>query len=254
MKIFNLKRMSAIQSTRLRKYLLYALGEIILVVIGIVIGLQINKLNDKNKKQIKIENYYSRISEEADIAIKLIENNNIYSDSLVNGIKYCLNSIANNKTDSLFIKNLIFLNDNEQQTFFFPVIDEFLEQGYLTSIKDISLREQFQLLEYYRKQSDLDDSKLKSFSENILLPKLVNKINFLDIDFMNYDSSLLNFEKLEYSNDYENDYSALSKDITIWNLLIYRMNIEKNRLINNKSLLNILKRMNSKITTHQKEN
>lgn len=42
-------RISAINSEQFNKYLLYALGEIILVVIGILIALQINNLNEEHK-------------------------------------------------------------------------------------------------------------------------------------------------------------------------------------------------------------
>lgn len=43
------------RENRLGKYLIYALGEIVLVVIGILIALQINNWNEDRKKQIQIE-------------------------------------------------------------------------------------------------------------------------------------------------------------------------------------------------------
>ncbi|NRD19206.1 hypothetical protein HNV08_04030 [Winogradskyella eckloniae] len=46
---------------KIRKYLKYALGEIILVVIGIVIALQINNWNEKRKSDAILENYYHQI-------------------------------------------------------------------------------------------------------------------------------------------------------------------------------------------------
>lgn len=49
---------------KLGKYLAYAIGEIILVVIGILIALQINNLNEKNKVSEKQETYLTLIKGE----------------------------------------------------------------------------------------------------------------------------------------------------------------------------------------------
>ncbi|MTE27849.1 DUF6090 family protein [Winogradskyella ouciana] len=50
-KFFRHIRQSMINQNRTKKYLLYAVGEIILVVIGILIALQINNWNELNKNQ-----------------------------------------------------------------------------------------------------------------------------------------------------------------------------------------------------------
>lgn len=52
-------RRSLIDSGRLSKYMLYAIGEIALVVIGILIALQVNNLNEDRKMQ-QLENRYLR--------------------------------------------------------------------------------------------------------------------------------------------------------------------------------------------------
>ena len=50
-------RRSLIESSSFRKYFLYAIGEISLVVIGILIALQINNWNEHNKQQKQINSY-----------------------------------------------------------------------------------------------------------------------------------------------------------------------------------------------------
>jgi len=53
MKIFRKIRQELLTNNKFRKYLLYALGEIILVVIGILIALQLNTNRDnKNKRDL----------------------------------------------------------------------------------------------------------------------------------------------------------------------------------------------------------
>tara|TARA_R110002167_G_scaffold115853_20_gene290526 strand:+ start:822 stop:1598 length:777 start_codon:yes stop_codon:yes gene_type:complete len=47
--------------TKFSKYLLYAIGEIVLVVIGILIALQINNWNEKQKSDKKTQDYYVQL-------------------------------------------------------------------------------------------------------------------------------------------------------------------------------------------------
>ncbi|WP_223033403.1 DUF6090 family protein [Hanstruepera marina] len=48
-KIFRKIRMNSVQSNKVKKYLLYALGEVLLIIIGILIALQLNNLNEDQK-------------------------------------------------------------------------------------------------------------------------------------------------------------------------------------------------------------
>jgi len=52
-KFFRKIRQQLLTENKLSKYLLYAIGEILLVVIGILIALQINNSNDNEKQQLK---------------------------------------------------------------------------------------------------------------------------------------------------------------------------------------------------------
>ena len=66
-KFFRHIRKRLIGENRFSKYLLYAIGEIILVVIGILIALQINNWNEA-RKNTKTENeYYCRLLEDFEL-------------------------------------------------------------------------------------------------------------------------------------------------------------------------------------------
>ena len=94
-KFFRNIRQSLLSEGRTSKYLKYALGEIILVVIGILIALQINNWNEqrklKNKERLYLEALYK----------DMVEMQNIYSSRLLespkrlktalNGLKYVQN-------------------------------------------------------------------------------------------------------------------------------------------------------------------
>ena len=50
-KFFRKIRHKLLNEGRLKKYLIYAIGEILLVMIGILLALQVNNWNEKNKKK-----------------------------------------------------------------------------------------------------------------------------------------------------------------------------------------------------------
>ncbi len=64
------------------KYLRYAIGEIILVVIGILIALQIHNWNENQKRQAEIHNIYKQIVLELDNDIDELSSNLEYYNSL----------------------------------------------------------------------------------------------------------------------------------------------------------------------------
>ena len=60
-KFFRRIRQGLITENKFSKYLIYAIGEIVLVVIGILIALQINNWNENRKQQIKLQEIYHEI-------------------------------------------------------------------------------------------------------------------------------------------------------------------------------------------------
>ncbi len=80
-KFFRNIRQRMIKEDRVSKYLLYALGEIFLVVIGILIALQINNWNDLRKKSALSHNYI--VSLKKDLSADLVYfNTQIEMDSI----------------------------------------------------------------------------------------------------------------------------------------------------------------------------
>jgi hypothetical protein len=60
-KFFRKIRQKLLSENKIGKYLTYAIGEIVLVVIGILIALQINNWNENRKQQIKLQQIYHEI-------------------------------------------------------------------------------------------------------------------------------------------------------------------------------------------------
>jgi hypothetical protein len=65
-KYFRKIRQNLLMENKTGKYFKYAIGEIILVVIGILIALQINNWNENRKQSNIIQNYYYQLEEDFD--------------------------------------------------------------------------------------------------------------------------------------------------------------------------------------------
>jgi uncharacterized membrane protein YgaE (UPF0421/DUF939 family) len=122
-----------IKENKVSKYLLYAIGEIVLVVIGILIALSINNWNEGKKAEVKEQFALLEIISDLDLNITSL-NKIIYTDD--NSINNCMNSlkiIINNVEHTKVYHDS--LAKHFRLTFRFPEIDT-KSSGYesLTSI------------------------------------------------------------------------------------------------------------------------
>ena len=78
-RFFRTLRQRLLAENRFRKYLLYAIGEIVLVVIGILIALQINTWNEGRKAENLEQDYYCRLLE--DVALDHVQVNELMAAS-----------------------------------------------------------------------------------------------------------------------------------------------------------------------------
>ncbi len=112
-----------IKENRIGKYMLYAIGEILLVIIGILIALNINNRNLAQQNETKFEALFKEVSKDliAEIAeTNRVLRNNIKKDSL-------LNLVINNKvTKEDYEKS----DDFSNVSFIFSTMD-FSNNGYI---------------------------------------------------------------------------------------------------------------------------
>ncbi|AOR28812.1 hypothetical protein FORMB_17780 [Formosa sp. Hel1_33_131] len=72
-KILRKARQKLVSENKVSNYIIYAIGEIILLVIGILIALQINNINEKNKTEEREQEYLISIKNELTNNLKIIE-------------------------------------------------------------------------------------------------------------------------------------------------------------------------------------
>jgi len=103
-------RKSLVEAGGARKYLLYAIGEIALVVIGILIALQINNWNEGRKDQIRLTDHFQELINELNNDKKNLERTidqvRIRHD-LTLGISHFINTTATEIDTALLLEALI---------------------------------------------------------------------------------------------------------------------------------------------------
>lgn len=153
-KFFRQYRQTMIKETKVFKYLLYAIGEIALVVIGIFIALQLNAwkadVNDRKLEQVHLQN----IKEDLQLQLELIE------------AQMTHDSIATLRADSAFsyfsgavsivqLENLLYgaFKLGYRKTFVESdaSFSELLNTGGMSLIRDLDLRKAF--MRYYQQLS-----------------------------------------------------------------------------------------------------
>ncbi len=142
-KFFRKIRQDLLSEGKTGKYLKYAVGEIILVVIGILIALQINNWNE-NQKENKLEqntlfNLKKEFETNQNNLKNTLENNKQVRDAcfdLTDMIRSNRLNEESNKLDSLLLKAQIFYTFEPKR----GVVDEIISSGKLNIIKNDSLR------------------------------------------------------------------------------------------------------------------
>ncbi|WP_026756014.1 DUF6090 family protein [Sediminibacter sp. Hel_I_10] len=82
MKFFNKQRYSLSKGSGLAKYLSYAIGEVILVVIGILIALAINNWNEQRKAEDRTLTLKARVLKQVDSDLEVMQRYRINLDTL----------------------------------------------------------------------------------------------------------------------------------------------------------------------------
>lgn len=100
-KFFRKIRQNTIKENKFSKYLLYAIGEIILVVIGILIALQINNANDARKQQKELHQYLAKIKTNIELDIQILDSIKTRRTQTKKDCLKAMENIVKNKYDLL---------------------------------------------------------------------------------------------------------------------------------------------------------
>lgn len=100
MKIFNKKRKKLVYQNQFKEYLIYAIGEIFLVVIGILIAIQANNWNENRKFKIKQNQFLISLKEELKMDTLLINSKVKQFEEINRDVQIGKNLINKNKLNN----------------------------------------------------------------------------------------------------------------------------------------------------------
>jgi hypothetical protein len=214
-KFFRKIRQNLLTENKFSKYLLYAIGEVILVVIGILIALQINNANENRKSEIQENLYLQRLLSEnkGDIntfnknisdlekGIETIENLSIK----LNSSKTSDSSLVAAANDFLAYGSIYPIFSSSTSTF-----DDLSSTGNLKVIKNTILRDN--LVNHYAKHKEIAESVRIStewalpndapftYNNNIMRFEPASAFLFGEQNLLDQSNHLRN-KKIEYINN-----------------------------------------------------
>ena len=100
-KFFRHIRRSLIEKNQMRKYFKYAIGEIILVMIGILLALQVNNWNENRKNKIESDNALIELKTEIDDIKTFIKERNSLNLQVTDVMRQYLEEKNTNPSDSI---------------------------------------------------------------------------------------------------------------------------------------------------------
>ena len=202
---------------RTGKYLKYAIGEIVLVVLGILIALQVNNWNTKRNEQIEIRSYFTKMR----VEISEIKTNfNALDSVLTNDYqthKTSLTYLQSNDKDSLdLLKNTIgILASNKTTNFTSPIAEEFFEKGLLSKVKNDTIK-------LYLERFKVNSNRLNTY-DDYLDAQYVNAIEPFFTKHINYSEVTGNRRSLVISGGPKTDFGRFQGNLELWNLITFKI-------------------------------
>jgi hypothetical protein len=138
-KFFRKIRKKMLTKNKFSKYLLYAVGEIILVVIGILIALQVNNWNEYRKDRIKEKAILSQLKEEYNSNLKQLESKITIRNIIITSSQKALSFMDDPRSISIdsFTANL---SRGQYRPTFDPIKNDIISSNKLNLIQNKRLQ------------------------------------------------------------------------------------------------------------------
>ena len=238
MKLFRKLKRNLIALGKFKSYLVYALGEIVLIVIGISIAWKINELNDTRKYNIVEKKIYTNLNEELHTNLRLLDGlideypqKITYLENTLNYVGRDPSEITEGAKDTivnLFDKDVNLL-DNSINSIVSTTKFEFIESN---ALKDLIILYPIKILRF-REQNE----KIKDIVANRIKPVLENYISLAD----KLPDGNLKYEQIKKCGN-KSDYIALLANKDYQNGIV-------DRILQTQIQLNNIKTLRGKTST-----
>ncbi|WP_435414924.1 hypothetical protein [Polaribacter aestuariivivens] len=238
-KFFRKIRQNLLSEGKIGKYFKYAIGEIVLVVIGILLALSINDWYAARIQKANINDYYERIIIELNQEIISAEMQKKQNAILIGYNKRALKILDSKNLDSLSVlKDLLgATSTNWPITYSFPVTNEFLKQNYLSKINNDSLKSYFK---YFTLELDITEG-FNNYNNlqyhNMIEPFFTKNINYAEVALKQYKKNII-------IGGPKTNFEPLFESLELWNILTFKLEslqLEYQHMEGTKKVLKLLK-------------
>ncbi|RMB56325.1 hypothetical protein EAX61_14665 [Dokdonia sinensis] len=225
-KFFRKIRKKLLRENRLSKYLLYAVGEIILVVIGIFIALQLNNWNtDKQTKKVQIK-YLKEIANNLKTDLEDVRFNIGFNETRLNASRIVINSLDKQATysDSLDVYYGSLLYTTRSVVNYSAY--ETLKAKGLEIITNDNLRKSITKLYsfYYQNVIDFEIQDDHALQYQIVIPTVLSRVEVRKKEGAIAGDQLakpINFEELKNDVEFKNAI-VMNEDLRVYMINNYK--------------------------------
>jgi len=205
-KLFRKIRYDLMEKNKTGQYLKYAIGEIILVIIGILIALAINEQTKNNNNDELRDLYIIQLNDEADRNINELNVHKNVATEMLKELDTLRQLLVNNEYDNpkLLSKSTTLIATTE----FYPIMITYENLKFSGDVKlfnDLNLRnsisESYETFNHIKTVENIDHKGVTMYYENYLMP---------NARFMNMAMSTKNFGK-----DFYFENMVLARSVTL---------------------------------------
>jgi hypothetical protein len=213
-KLFRNIRQNLLAEGKTKRYLKYAIGEIILVVIGILIALQVNDWNE-NRKFISEKQRIVNELQKAFINNKMVLKERIEALENANAnvitiLSHTGQNFSNQKNwDSIIGASLKYGNYNPANS----TLSELINSGQLSKVVDASLKENLYKWMLLLEDSDEDFKNQDLQATTLLIPHLYDNISMQNLNVYNQTMDVK-----QKSERFDDDYQKVFDNLKFENL------------------------------------
>lgn len=201
-KFFRRVRQKLLSENKFSKYLLYAIGEIVLVVIGILIALQINNWNENRKNKIAEADYYCRILDDFELNEKLIDETSALISNKIKLSKALISDLNKIPNDRSIILNKYVVA--VRQDVFVPsniAFEDITSSGQLKLLTDLKLKNR--LIQHSTFLNNI--LNLLQENRNVIIDRnsdveLMSEFGYQDIDYLRQELDKEHIDLLPKNN------------------------------------------------------
>ncbi|MAB47302.1 MAG: hypothetical protein CMC05_01610 [Flavobacteriaceae bacterium] len=241
-KFFRNIRKNLIDKGKTSKYLKYAIGEIFLVVIGILIALQVSNWNQRRIERDKMFSYYKKLNVEVEEQILVVKNQIEGENDLEEKQKKTLQILASKNHDSIpaLLENIGALATAWNHNLSYETFNEFLQQGLLTKVEKKKLKQLLLELKAELNFFERGDVYIDNQYNMLIEPFFAEHINYSNAALPMYREHFV-------VGGPQTDFNFLFESMKFWNVATLKLETTQSNLRSLNSLLNLLEKLKKQL-------